>query len=155
MRESGYMSALATALRGTALPYGYTLTVWSSGMVLTRERGLPSVGEIFLFIAGAIAGFALLGLIVRLSGSPPFEPSFSDLRRTGTIQVLAVGGALGGTTLVGLIHSGIAWPFGAFVATTGYLALATLELSLSESPWRARRGGEDPPVRSSDRRDHA
>jgi hypothetical protein len=140
-RDSRYLSALATALRGIALPYGYTLTVSASGMLLTNERGLPSVGEIFLFIIGAIAGFAVLGLIVSVTGTAPFEPSFGDLRRTGTIQLLAVGGALGGATLVALIRSGIAWPLGAFVATVAYLALATLELALSESPWHSRRDG--------------
>jgi hypothetical protein len=35
-------------LRGSAVPYGYTLTVWTSGMMLTRQRGMPSVGEVFL-----------------------------------------------------------------------------------------------------------
>jgi hypothetical protein len=141
MRGSRYSCALATALRGTALPYGYALTLWASGMMLAHERGLPSVGEIFLFMIGAIAGFGVLGLVVRLVGAAPFEPSFDDLRRTGTIQLLAVGGALGGATLVALIHSGIAWPLAAFVATVAYLALATLELALSEAPWRSRRGG--------------
>jgi len=94
---------------------------------------VPSVEEVFLFMIGAIAGFAALGLIVRLTGTAPFEPSFGDLWRTGMIQLLAVGGALGGATLVALIHSGVAWPLGAFVATVAYLALATLELALSES----------------------
>jgi hypothetical protein len=140
MRDSRYLSALATALRGTALPYGYTLTISTSGMLLTHQRGLPSVGEVFLFMIGAIAGFGSLGLVVRLTGTAPFEPSFRDLWRTGMIQLLAVGGALGGAALGALIGSGIAWPLGAFVATVAYLALATLELALSESPPRSRRG---------------
>ena len=82
-------------------------------------------------MVGALAGFALLGLIVRLTGSVPFEPSYGVLRRTGMIQLLAVSGALGGATLVALIHSRVAWPFGAFVATATYLALATFELTLT------------------------
>ena len=59
-------------------------------------------------MVGALAGFALLGLIVRLTGSVPFEPSYGVLRRTGMIQLLAVSGALGGATLVALIHSRVA-----------------------------------------------
>jgi hypothetical protein len=101
-------------------------------MVLAHERGLPSVGQVFLFMVGAFAGFALLGLIVRVTGSVAFEPSYGVLRRTGMIQLLAVSGALGGATLVALVHSGIAWPVGAFVATAAYLALATFELTLVE-----------------------
>ena len=91
-RDGRYLSALATALRGTALPYGYTLTVWTSGMMLTNERGLPSVGDVFLFMIGAVAGFVVLGLIVRLTGTAPFDPSFGDLWRTGMIQLVVVGG---------------------------------------------------------------
>jgi hypothetical protein len=134
MRDNRYLPALAAVLHGTALPYGYTITVWTSGMMLTRERGLPSVGYIFLFMVGAVAGFALLGLIVRLTDTVPFELSYGDLGRMAMIQLLAVGGALGGATLVALIDSGIAWPFGAFVATVTYLGLATLQLALPKSP---------------------
>jgi hypothetical protein len=123
---------LATVLRSAAVPYGYTVTVWASGMMLTRERGLPSVGEVFLFMLGAVTGFTLLGLIVRLTGGMPFEPSHGALRRTGMIQVVAVGAALGSATLAALIHGGIAWPLGGFVATATYLSLATLELTLAQ-----------------------
>jgi hypothetical protein len=122
---------LATVLRSAAVPYGYTVTVWTSGMTLTRERGLPSVDEIFLFMLGAVAGFALLGVIARLTDGMPFEASDSALRRTGMMQFVAVGAALGSATLIALIHSGVAWPLGAFVATATYLSLATLELTLA------------------------
>ncbi len=132
MRDSRYFSALATVLRGSAVPYGYTVTVWTSGMMLTRERGVPSVVEVFLFMVGAVSGFGLLGLIVRLVGSRPFDPSSGVLRRAGMIHFFAVGTALGGATLVALIHSGVAWPLGAFIATALYLALATLELTLAQ-----------------------
>ena len=96
MYDNRYLSALATVLRGSALPYGYTITVWTSGMMLTHERGLPSVGEVFLLIVGAVAGFALLGLVVRLTDAVPFEPSSGVLRRTGMIQLLAVSGRWAG-----------------------------------------------------------
>jgi hypothetical protein len=132
MRGKLYASALATVLRGSAVPYGYTLTVWTSGMTLTRQRGIPSVGEVFLFAAGAVAAFAVLGIIVRLLRGVSFEPPRGALRRTGMVHFLAVGAALGAVTLVALIHSGVAWPLGAFVATGTYLALATLELTLAE-----------------------
>jgi hypothetical protein len=129
---------LATVLRSAAVPYGYTVTVWASGMMLTRARGLPSVEEIVLFTLGAVAGFAVLGLIVRLTGGMPSAPSPGALRRTGMIQFVAVGAALGSAALVALIHGGIAWPLAAFVATATYLSLATLELTL------AKRNHADP-----------
>jgi hypothetical protein len=131
MEKRRYVSGLATVLRGSALPYGYTLTVWTSGMMLTRERGTPSVGHVFLFALGAVGAFALLGAIVRVARGNPFDPPLGALRLTGMIHVLAVGAALGLATLIALIHSGVAWPLGAFVATTTYLSLAAVELILA------------------------
>jgi hypothetical protein len=42
-------------------PYGYTLTVWTSGAVLTHARGIPSTADALLFMLGAVLGFALVG----------------------------------------------------------------------------------------------
>lgn len=125
-----YASALATVLRGSALPYGYTVTVWTSGVVLIRHRGLPTTGEAFLFVVGAVAGFALLASLVNLGRGVSFDPPPGGLRRTGMVHLFAVGGALGAATLVALIHSDFDWPLGAFLATATYLALSTLELML-------------------------
>jgi hypothetical protein len=42
-------------------PYGYTLTVWTSGAVLTHARGIPTTVDALLFMLGAVFGFALVG----------------------------------------------------------------------------------------------
>lgn len=131
MYRSRYVSSLATVLRGSAVPYGYTVTVWTSGMMLTRERGIPTAGQVFLFMLGAVGAFATLGTIVRLAGATPFEPPPGALRRTGMTHVVAIGVALGSATLVSLIHSGVVWPLGSFVATAMYLAMTTLELAVA------------------------
>jgi hypothetical protein len=130
MANRRYVSALATVLRGSALPYGYTVTVWTSGMMLTRHRGLPSTGQVFLFMVGAVAAYVSLGSVVRAGRGVPFDPDPGVLRHTGMLHLVAVGGALGAATLVGLIPSGVAWPLGSFAATSTYLGLATLELVL-------------------------
>ena len=128
MSANRYASGLATVLRGSALPYGYTVTVWTSGMMLVRHRGLPSTGQVFLFMLGAVAAFASLGAVVRWTRGVALDPARETLRRAGMLHVFAVGGALGAATLVALIPSGAAWPLGSFLATSVYLGLATLEL---------------------------
>ncbi|HEY1524309.1 MAG TPA: hypothetical protein VGF70_14965 [Solirubrobacteraceae bacterium] len=50
MTERRYVAAPGTVLRGSALPYGYTVTVWTSGIMLVRHRGLPSTAQVFLVI---------------------------------------------------------------------------------------------------------
>jgi len=49
------LRALETALHCAGLPYGYAITVWSTGAVLIDAHGPPSVGRVFLFAAGAAA----------------------------------------------------------------------------------------------------
>ena len=39
-------------------PYGYTVTIWTSGGVLIHARGAPSAIEALLFMLGAVAGYA-------------------------------------------------------------------------------------------------
>ena len=142
LRSGFYLPALAAVLRGSAVPYGYTVTIWSSGAVLTRHHGIPSIGEVFLFMVGALAAFALLGCIVRIGRGTCPDPPRGALRRTGMIHLIAAGAAVGAAALVALIESGVTWPLGAFVATATYLALATVELAIveSRSPVAPRRG---------------
>jgi len=126
-------------VRRSAIPYGYTLTVWTSGAAIERAHGTPSVGDTFLFLAGAVAGFAVLGLLARVERDPSLEPQRGDLIRTGLIQVIAVGLALGAAALVALIHSFTVWPLGGFAATLIYLAVAAFELAVAaRAPARAQ-----------------
>lgn len=120
----------------SALPYGYTVTIWTTGAVLNDERGKPAVGQVWLFLAGAIGAFALLGLATTLRRRPPLEISEGVLLRTGMVHFSAVSAALGVACLLGLIPSGVAWPLGAFGATATYLLGAGVEVLL------ARRRGE-------------
>ena len=45
-------AALATVVAASAVPYGYTLTIWGSGAVLLRSLGAPTAAEAFIFAAG-------------------------------------------------------------------------------------------------------
>ncbi len=134
----GYASALATVLHGSAIPYGYTVSIWTSGVVLIRHRGLPTTGQAFLFVVGAVAAFVVLGSIVSLSRAAPVDPPPGALRHTGMSHLLAIGGALGLASLISMIKSGVDWPLGSFAVTAAYLGLATLVLRTWWSPPRAR-----------------
>lgn len=130
----GYAAALVSVLSRSALPYGYTISVWTSGEVLRHDVGSPDIVEIWLFLAGATAAFGALGLLAAFARPRPAKPSAYQLLRTGTIQVIAVGAALGVTCAIGLIHAPAAWPVAAFAATAVYLAVASLEIhELTES----------------------
>ncbi len=126
-----YSSALAAVVRRSAIPYGYTLTIWTSGAAVERSHGTPTVGDTFLFLGGAIAGFAALGLLVQIERQSPLDPQRGDLIRTGLTQLIAVGTALGAVSLVALIHSFAVWPMAGFATTVIYLAVAAVELAMT------------------------
>jgi hypothetical protein len=40
-----YRSALRATVAASAAPYGYTLTIWTTGAILSHARGIPNTGE--------------------------------------------------------------------------------------------------------------
>jgi hypothetical protein len=58
-----YRSDLRNVVGASASAYGYTLTVWSTASVLTHAYSLPSPPEVFSFFLGAVAGFAVVGIV--------------------------------------------------------------------------------------------
>lgn len=113
-------------------PYGYTLTVWTSGAVLTHARGIPTTIDALLFMLGAVVGFALVGVL-----------SFSGLNARARVEaaqpalwagfhLLSIGAAIGLVTLiVHLFEDRGAWPLGGFAATTSYLVVLAAQLAVA------------------------
>jgi hypothetical protein len=123
--------ALTTVLRGSAVPYGYTLTVLASHSILANRHGGPDVIEILLFVAGAIVGFATLAAVAQSRSQRPLQPGRGDVIRAGMIHVFAIGAAFGASVLIALIPGLLAWPLGAFAATVLYLSIVSLEIDLT------------------------
>lgn len=124
-------------LRGSAVPYGYTLTVLATHAVLTNSHGNPDVLEVLLFVTGAVLAFTLLGLLAERLAPEPMSPGSRDMIRSGAIHALAVGCAFGAAVLIALIPGDIAWALGSFAATALYLSIASAEILV------ARRIDED------------
>ena len=142
MAVSAYLRALETALHGAGLPYGYAVTVWSTGAMLTNAHGVPSVGRVFLFAAGAAAAYGLLTFLTRTTeGEAGTQLTRSPhLVRAGAIHVAAIGLAIGAAALIAQIESGVAWPLGTFAATLLYLGISSVEKALIEQEEAATAG---------------
>lgn len=126
-----YLDAVATVVRRTAIPYGYTVTIWTAGAVIEHRHGTPDVGEAYLYLLGAVIGFAGVGLLAARHTGHRVEMASSDMLRTGAINVLALSLALGAVALIAMIHGTAVWPIGSFAATTVYLLVASLDLILA------------------------
>jgi hypothetical protein len=130
--------AFATMVSSSAAPYGYTLTMWSSGALLIHFRHSPAVGEVFLFLTGAVVAFAALWLIGRgtIEHSKPVSHQ-SSRAMAGALDLFAVGVAVGAATLLSMIHSWVAWPLTSLGATALYMVAGSIQLAVAE-----QRGAE-------------
>ena len=61
VHSARYAAALRTTVATSAGAYGYTLTIWTSGAVLSHARGIPSSVEALLFLIGAVVAYVLVG----------------------------------------------------------------------------------------------
>lgn len=133
-----YLRGVDAALRGAALPYGYTLTVWATGTALMRSHGLPSVDELFLFAAGAAAAYGALKIVSNRAGGAQRDIAGSPhVFRAGIIHVGGIGLGIGAAALVARIGSGIAWPLATFASTSVYLGVTSVEIALVDGSARS------------------
>lgn len=95
------------------------------------SHGRPSVGDVFLFLAGAVLGFGTLGLLAH---GPLANRRSIDRRRdrvlAGALDWAAVGAAVGVVALLAGVHGWVAWPLASFIGTVVYLVGAGLQLGL-------------------------
>ncbi len=133
MRESPYFRALQTALHGAGVPYGYTLSVWSTGSALVGEHGPPEQLEIFLFALGATSAYGGLRLLTWETGGEADDLTRSpNLLRAGVVHLAAIAAAIAAALLMARIESTAAWFLAALVATLLYLAVSSVEVATVE-----------------------
>ena len=113
-------------------PYGYTLTVWTSGAVLAHARGLPTSVEALLFMLGGVVGFAIVGMAAfgDLRARVEVDPTPPAL--WGGLHFISVAAAIGAVTVIAdQVENAAAWPLGGFTATVLYLVLLAAQLALA------------------------
>jgi len=124
-------AGLGTTVLASAAPYGYTLTIWSSGAVLIRSHGTPSVGDVFLFIVGALVGFDVLGLLARGALTRREAVERRQVRvLAAALNWIAVGAAVAAVALLAEISGWFPWLVAPLVATVVYLLGAALQLAV-------------------------
>jgi hypothetical protein len=125
--------AFATIISASAAPYGYTLTIWSTGALLIHYRQAPTVAEIFMVIAGAIGAFAGLWLLGRPTVEQAGQLRSAEVRaRAGSFDLFAVGLAAGAGALIAMVPGWSAWPLAAFGVTGTYLLAASCQLAVAK-----------------------
>jgi hypothetical protein len=142
--RAAYRPALRAAVAASAAPYGYTLTIWTSGAVLSHTRGIPSAADALLFLAGAVVAYALVGGLA-LGGVPErLAPEPAHAVIWGGLHLFSVGLAIGAATLVArLVTNPAAWPLGGFLATALYLIASAGQLAFAHAAHRGKADNAD------------
>ena len=133
-----YRTHLKSAVAASAAPYGYTLTIWTSGAVTTHARGIPTAWEALLFLSGAVLGF---GVAAAFAYGRPSEILASrehgSVRLWGGFHLVSVGLAIGAAALVtASIKNPVAWMIVGFVATLVYLVVIAAQFTLADAHGR-------------------
>lgn len=142
MRESVYLQAIQTTLHGAGLPYGYAITVWATATVLAGEHGMPSLVDVYLFVAGAVAAYGgLLVLVWQTEGEAQRQLTRSPRRvRAGLLHMAGIFLAVTSAALIAEISSGVVWLLAPLVATLLYLGVPSVEVALVHGERDASKG---------------
>jgi hypothetical protein len=131
---SAFNRGLQASVRNNYAAYGYSIMITASFGVLASRESTPKLGFIFLFLAGAIAGFVIIEAIV--------SKGFKRAPRGEPIQVVAlgaafsfgsVGAAVGAASIATIVLDGWAvWLVGAFAASATFILMLGLEIAIAE-----------------------
>jgi hypothetical protein len=123
-----YRSDLRNVVGSSASAYGYTLTIWSTGMVLSHAYGPPTPPLVFSFFLGAVLAFAAVGILAFGGVTVEFGVEPSHVQLWGSFRFLSVGVAVGVAWLASAYPPSLpGWPLGGFLATASYLIMVGAE----------------------------
>jgi hypothetical protein len=117
-------SDLRNVVGSSASAYGYTLTIWSTGMVLSHAYGSPSPPLVISLFFGEVLGFAVVAVLAFGGVTIEFGGESRRVRMWGSFRFLSVGLAVGAAWFLSAHAPSLpGCPLGAFVATTTYLVV--------------------------------
>lgn len=140
-RARSYRMSLARTVGAMDLPFGYTLTIWSSGALAVARYGVPTRGDVLVFLLGGLSAY-LLATWIALAHLGAMTPA--RIRRSSSFNVLSIVAAIVVSGLTGVIQTSlIGFAVAGFTGTMVYL------LGISLFNWLLVRGARS---RERDRR---
>jgi hypothetical protein len=131
--EGHFVRGVRTSTANNASAYGFSLTVAGSFAALTKVHGDPTWLELFLFLAGSCAGFAVVNALSTrfYREESPDEPEVVISLAT-SLSVFSVCGAVGVAAGVAFALSGwLAWAVAALAFTLAYVVGVGAEIGFA------------------------
>ncbi len=129
-----FAGRLRTNLTDESRAYGYTLVIWGSGAILIDAFGFPTPMQVLAYITGAVAGFAVLALVVYGNVFKRVEAIRDDaLIVASSLHFIAALGTIG-ILMLFVDALPVMWAFGlaGVNATVSYNVLLLVEAVFSE-----------------------
>ncbi len=133
---------LQASVRNNYTAFGYSVMITASFGVLASRHPSPIPGDIFLFLAGAIAAFLVIEIVVSkgFSKAPTGEPA-RVVALGSALSLGSVAASVGAAAVLGsLLGEWLSWLVGGFTASGVYVVLSGMEIALAERI-QGNRGG--------------
>ncbi len=130
---SGFRSSLRACVTAAAVPYGYTITIWSTGALSMGLLGTPHLVAVLLFIAGAALGYLALARVASGQIAAGALHQGAGATVPANVHLLSAGTAV--IAVWGIDHALqrdlVGWAIAGFLATSLYLTLAALQITIA------------------------
>ncbi len=132
--DAGPRENLRGVVADSAVAYGYTLTIFSTGSVGGDILGRPQLAQTLLLVAGAAAGFLAVEFVAFGTPRPRLRSDGPKrIAAWGGAQLLPAAAAISTSWIVLQIIAGSgAWAAIGFTASGVYFLGAALQLTLAQ-----------------------
>ena len=120
--------AITTVVHSVVLPYGYTLSIWSAGILAVFRYGAPKQVDPLLFVVGAVIGFMVFNIPTywAISGQDQLDVEVPTVALLNIVPLAAV---VMSTLLIRLIQTEwLGYFLSGFSATVVYIGSLSLLL---------------------------
>jgi hypothetical protein len=131
-----YARGLAMSVIHNVPAYGFSIVASAAAIAATAELHHPSALKAFLFLTGAAAAFALVGILAAFAFEEErVEEASPQVVFIGSIlSLVSTSAGFGAALLVAhFLRGGIAWFLSAFCATMAYVLVVALEMELADT----------------------
>ena len=118
--------AVAVVVQSIVLPYGYTLSIWSAGILAAFKYGAPKRVDPLLFVVGAVIGFMAFNIPTYWAISDQDQLDV-EVPTVALLNIVPLAAVIASTLLTRLIESEL-WGYflSGFSATVVYVGSLSL-----------------------------
>jgi hypothetical protein len=128
-RKMGFRDMLNRTVKLINLPFGFTLTIWSSGAMAAYRYGLPNPPQALLFVSGAVGGYLVCAALSAHEQDSRVEIHIHNLALANVFAIVAA--AVGGIVPALIGQAEIGYTATGFVGTVCYIACVSAMAQLA------------------------